>query len=369
MIEEGSGNLLTADVDAIVNTVNTVGVMGKGIALQVKRAFPDVFDSYRAAHERGELRIGRMHVHDRGVLGPARYIINFPTKRHWRSPSRLADIDAGLTDLVRVIRELELASIAVPALGAGNGGLDWADVRPRIEAALAPLTDVRVVLYPPAGAPAPSDMPVATPRPTLTRSHARLLVAMERYGQWAATLEPRGSGISHLEIQKLAYLIQEGLRVDLGLRFTRAHYGPYAQGLTTTISDMEGHQTLGYGDGTDPVLDFVSIELLPGAIDEARAVLNEEAAVPVDALRQLVDGYESPYGMELLATVHWAAHRVDPPTRDPEVVSERVTGWNLRKSRLFTPHHVRVTMERLDRRDLLPESRSSRVAGSGSAPD
>jgi O-acetyl-ADP-ribose deacetylase (regulator of RNase III) len=354
MIEEGSGNLLTADVDAIVNTVNTVGVMGKGIALQVKRAFPDVYDSYRAAHDRGELRIGRMHVHDRGVLGPARYVINFPTKRHWRSPSRLADIDAGLTDLVRVVRELGLTSIAVPALGAGNGGLDWADVRPRIEAALAPLTDVRVVLYPPAGAPSPAVMPVATPRPTLSRGHARLLLAVERYEQWAATLEPRGPGVSHLEIQKLAYLLQDGLRVDLGLRFARAHYGPYAQGLTTTISDMEGHQTLGYGDGTDPVLDFVSIELLPGATDEARAVLSDEAAVPVDALQQLVDGYESPYGMELLATVHWAAHRVDPATRDPEVVSGRVAGWNLRKARLFTPHHVSVTMQRLARHDLLP---------------
>jgi O-acetyl-ADP-ribose deacetylase (regulator of RNase III) len=108
MIAYDTGDLLTTDTEAIVNPVNTVGVMGKGIALQVKRAFPDVFDSYRAAHDRGELRIGRMHVHDRGVLGPARYVVNFPTKRHWRSPSRLADIDAGLIDLVRVIRELEL---------------------------------------------------------------------------------------------------------------------------------------------------------------------------------------------------------------------------------------------------------------------
>ncbi|MGF1645973.1 MAG: macro domain-containing protein [Kineosporiaceae bacterium] len=154
MIEHGNGDLLTGDTDATVNTVNTVGVMGKGVALQVKRAFPDAYAAYRTACQRGEVEIGRMLVHDRGVLGPARYVINFPTKRHWRSPSRLADIDAGLDDLRRVLAELSVSSVAVPALGCGNGGLDWREVRPRIEAALGGLSVVRVVLYPPAGAQA-----------------------------------------------------------------------------------------------------------------------------------------------------------------------------------------------------------------------
>lgn len=215
MIEEGSGNLLTADTDALVNTVNTVGVMGKGIALQFKRAHPDNYVEYRAAFERGELSIGRILVFDTGRMGPGRYILNFPTKRHWRSPSRLEDIRAGLDDLIRVVRELGLTSLAVPALGAGNGGLDWRDVRPLIEAAAERMPGVRVVVFPPAGAPPAEAMPVGTPRPVLSRGWAVLLLTMSRYLARANTLESR-SGVSELEIQKLAYFLQlHGVRLDL----------------------------------------------------------------------------------------------------------------------------------------------------------
>ena len=176
---------------------------------------------------------------------------------------------------------------------------------------------------------------------------------MERYESWAASLEPRAAGVSQLEIQKLAYLLQL-LGVRLGLTFTRAHYGPYAHALSAVLSAMEGHQTTGFGDGTVPVLDFASIELLPGAIDEAHAVLTDTPpAIPDDELWRLVEGFESPYGMELLATAHWAAAHTDPVTSDPAVVSDRVAGWNLRKARLFTPHHVTVAMARLDRSGLL----------------
>ncbi len=222
MIEIGRGNLLTADVEGIVNTVNTVGVMGKGIALQVKRAFPEVYTAYRAACDRGEVRLGQMLFHDRGVLGSGRYIVNFPTKGHWRSRSKLADIESGLTDLVRVVEELGLASVAVPALGCGNGGLAWDDVRPRIERAFGALPEVRVVLFPPAGAPDPTDMPTGTPRPALTSMRALLLLAMAGYGDRAATLEPREPGISELETQKLAYFLQQ-LGASLRLEFTEHH--------------------------------------------------------------------------------------------------------------------------------------------------
>lgn len=155
MIEVGTGNLLAADAAALVNTVNTVGVMGKGIALQFRRAFPANYASYRAACERGELKLGQMFVFDTGRLDSCRYVINFPTKEHWRSESRLEDIRAGLVDLVRVVRDLDISSVAVPALGCGNGGLEWAMVRPMIEKAFAELPEVRVMLFAPAGAPDP----------------------------------------------------------------------------------------------------------------------------------------------------------------------------------------------------------------------
>lgn len=168
MIILSHGNLLTADADALVNTVNTVGVMGKGIALQFKRAYPANYAAYRAACASNEVRLGRVFVFDSARLGPRRYVINFPTKGHWRAGSRLSDIEAGLTDLVHVVRERQITSVAVPALGCGNGGLDWNEVRPAIERAFAELPDVRVLLFPPEGAPAPADMPVATEKPPLT---------------------------------------------------------------------------------------------------------------------------------------------------------------------------------------------------------
>src|SRR3954451_2786243 len=145
MIRVAHGNLLTADVQALVNTVNTVGVMGKGIALQFKRAYPANFSAYRTACERGDIRLGEMFLFDTAIKGPRRYIINFPTKRHWKSSSRLADIEAGLSDLVRVVAEHSITSIAIPALGCGNGGLDWRQVRPLIEQACAQMPNVRSV--------------------------------------------------------------------------------------------------------------------------------------------------------------------------------------------------------------------------------
>ena len=159
---ETTGNLLEADVDALVNTVNTVGVMGKGIALQFKHAFPHNFKAYAAACKDGRVRLGEMFVFDAGQLMKPRWIINFPTKGHWRSQSRLTDITTGLDDLRRVIVELGIRSIAVPPLGCGNGGLDWSDVHPLISAKLADL-DCEALVYPPVGSPNASQMSVATP--------------------------------------------------------------------------------------------------------------------------------------------------------------------------------------------------------------
>lgn len=159
---ESHGNLLDADVDALVNTVNTVGVMGKGIALQFKKAFGANFKAYQRACRRGEVQIGRMHVFDNGQLVSPRWIINFPTKRHWRSLSRISDIAAGLEALRAEIIRLGIASVAVPPLGCGNGGLAWTDVRPLIEKHLDGL-GVEVHVYAPEGAPG------ATPTTSSTR--------------------------------------------------------------------------------------------------------------------------------------------------------------------------------------------------------
>ena len=149
MIELVEGNLLEAQTDALVNAVNTQGVMGKGIALLFKERFPKMFDDYRTACAAGEVQPGRMHVFDRGNAFQPRFIINFPTKRDWRSPSRLEDVESGLIALVDEIRRRHIRSVALPALGCGNGGLEWQTILPRITAAFEKIEHVRVVVYPP----------------------------------------------------------------------------------------------------------------------------------------------------------------------------------------------------------------------------
>lgn len=159
MMRLGQGNLLRADADALVNTVNTVGVMGKGIALQFKRAYPAMFDAYAVAAKAGDLRLGRVHVWETGQMSGPRFIVNFPTKGHWRSKSRLVDIETGLEDLIRVVKERAISSVALPALGCGNGGLNWADVQPRIVRAWAAVPEVDVIVFALAGARIPGDEP------------------------------------------------------------------------------------------------------------------------------------------------------------------------------------------------------------------
>jgi O-acetyl-ADP-ribose deacetylase (regulator of RNase III) len=149
MIEPVEGSILAADAEALVNTVNCVGVMGKGIALLFKERYPENFSQYEKACSSGELQPGRMFVVPTGRLMNPRYIVNFPTKRHWKGKSRMEDIQAGLEALVEEVRKLSLQSIAVPALGCGNGGLEWSEVRPLIEAAFSELSDVRVLLFAP----------------------------------------------------------------------------------------------------------------------------------------------------------------------------------------------------------------------------
>lgn len=149
MIQEGSGSIFDADVDALVNPVNSVGVAGKGLALEFKRAFPGNFAAYQAACKYGKIQPGGLFIADPGLLTPRLWIINFPTKRHWRDASRLEDIDSGLRSLVAEVQARGIKSIAIPVLGCGEGKLLWADVRPMIEAAAREMPGVRVVVFPP----------------------------------------------------------------------------------------------------------------------------------------------------------------------------------------------------------------------------
>ena len=154
MIETKTGDLLAEEAEALVNTVNCVGVMGRGIALQFKRAFPENFKAYAARCKRNAVQPGRVFVFETGQLTNPRYIINFPTKRHWRGKSRMEDIESGLVSLAQEIRSRDIRSIAIPPLGSGLGGLSWPEVRVRLEGALKEFDDVKVIIFEPDAGPA-----------------------------------------------------------------------------------------------------------------------------------------------------------------------------------------------------------------------
>lgn len=333
MIELKTGNLLEAQTEALVNTVNCVGVMGKGVALQFKQAFPENFRLYAAACRAEEVQPGKMFVTETGQLHPPRYIINFPTKRHWRSRSRLEDIESGLVALVAEIKQRGIQSIAIPPLGCGNGGLDWAVVRPLIEAALAAVPDVEVWLYEPQGAPAPTE--VASKKPKMTPARALLVMLVQLYRSQEYRL-------TRLEMQKLAYFLQVAGQ-PLQLKYRKHQYGPYANNLNHIMQMMEGMYLRGYGDGTRPS----EIYPLPNAVEAAEAFLAQDAEAQADLerVKQLIYGYETPYGMELLATVHWVMDALQ--TDDLAQITTAVQRWNNRKRERYQPFHIEKARGRL----------------------
>jgi O-acetyl-ADP-ribose deacetylase (regulator of RNase III) len=343
MIEPQSGNLLTAPAEALVNTVNTEGVMGKGIALQFRQAFPPMYRAYEAACKRGEVQLGKMDVHDMGgLLGGPRWIINFPTKGHWRSKSRLADVDSGLADLVRVVRELSIQSIALPPLGCGNGGLDWDVVRPRIEAAFASLPEVRVLLYAPAGVPEAAAMPNRTKKTKMTAGQATLVMLMDRYLK--GMLDPF---VSLLEVHKLMYFLKAAGEPLPRLSFEKGTYGPYSKDLRHGLIRMEGHLTRGYGAGSDN--PQTPLEVLPGAVKAALEFLlgAQETRTRMDRVAKLIEGFEDTHGMELLSSVHWVMMNEPGAAENSQAAIAAVRSWSDRKKELLKAEHLQKAWRRL----------------------
>jgi len=343
MIEKTKGNLLEASAEALVNTVNTVGVMGKGIALQFRQAYPEMYRAYEKACKDGEVRLGEVQTFDLGGLaGGPRWIINFPTKGHWRADSRLVDVETGLTDLVAKVRKLHIHSIALPPLGCGNGGLDWKVVRPLIEKAFAELPEVKVLLFEPVGAPKSAVMPNRTKRPRITLGQAALVGLMDRYLR--GLLDPC---VSLLEVHKLMYFLKAAGENLPRLTFQAGTYGPYSPDLRHGLIRMENHLTRGFGEGSDK--PTTPVELLPGAVEVANAFLATlpETKTRIDRVAQLIEGYEDPYGMELLSSVHWVMQHNPRAKENVDVAVTAVRDWNDRKRRLLGSEHLKLAWQRL----------------------
>jgi O-acetyl-ADP-ribose deacetylase (regulator of RNase III) len=348
MITFIQGNLLEARAEALVNTVNTVGVMGKGIALMFKERFDENFRRYAAACKAKQVQTGKMFVTPVHELDGPRWIVNFPTKQHWRAPSRMEWVVEGLQDLRRFMVEQQVKSIAIPPLGAGNGGLEWTEVREQIERALGDL-DIEIMVF----EPTKTYQNVAKRAGVEKLTPARALIAelVRRY--WVLGME-----CSLLEIQKLAWFLEReverlGLK-PMDLRFEANKFGPYADRLRHLLEGLDGsylHSEKRISDA-DP-LDVIWFDDARKAF--VQAYLKSEAKAYSQALESttaLIDGFESPFGMELLATVDWLLAREGVPPTVP-AVREGLRHWRggpdaaARKDRLFDDRALGIALERL----------------------
>ena len=299
-----------------------------------------------------KVKPGRMFVYELDRMTNPRYIINFPTKRHWRGKSRIEDIEAGLQDLVREIGERNIRSIAIPPLGTSLGRLSWADVRPRIEAALAEVDGLTALLFDPGSGPADDRPNRSTDVPRMTPGRAALIGLMYRYLR--GHLDPF---VTLLEVHKLMYFMQlAGEPLDLG--FEKGPYGPYAEKLRHVLRPVEGHLISGYRDGGDA--PEKQLKLVPGAVEDATTFLDERATTKRRMARValLIDGFESSFGLELLATVHWVTAE-HPSATDDEVVAHTY-GWGIRK-RQYTERQIRLAIQVLRDKGWLESSSPGRA--------
>jgi O-acetyl-ADP-ribose deacetylase (regulator of RNase III) len=352
MIHYTQGNLLEAKAEALVNTVNTVGVMGKGIALMFKERFVENNRAYVQACKAKQVSTGKMFVTEASELIGPHWIINFPTKQHWRNPSKMEWVVDGLLDLRHFLLENKVKSVAIPPLGAGNGGLDWLAVRAQIELVLADLDSVDVLVY----EPTKTYQNLAKRRGVQKLTPPRALVAelVRRY--WVLGME-----CSLLEIQKLAWFLERATEQTspnsnpLDLRFDAHKYGPYAERLRHLLEGLDGsylHCDKRISDA-DP-LDVIWFD--DTKKDYVQTYLkSEEVKLLVPALEftsKLIDGFESPFGMELLATVDWLVKR-EGVAADIPSIKIGIANWSAgtasaaRKTKLFDDRAIGIALDRL----------------------
>lgn len=339
MIHFLTGDLLSSDARVLVNTVNTVGIMGKGIALQFKERFPLNYKLYRKACKNLELVPGKLLIVHEPTLDGQRIIVNFPTKTDWKQKSSYAYIESGLKELVRIIEEEHITSIAIPPLGCGNGGLQWEKVRPIMEMYLNGLS-TDVYIYEPNEAVKQVLQQQQTKRTThLTPARAMLLYALFSY-------ESMGEQASLFVANKLAYFLQR-LGENLRLNFVAHHYGPYSQQVAHVLYNLNGVYMTGMEQKEAKA--FEPLQLRYDKFDEVRTHVEEnlkpEQRQRLDNLLVLIAGFQSALSLEVLASVDFILDREGAlPT---EQVFDRLQNWSDRKRRLIKERYVAVAMDQL----------------------
>jgi O-acetyl-ADP-ribose deacetylase (regulator of RNase III) len=325
MIRYTTGNLLESEAQALINTVNTVGVMGKGVALQFKKAFPNNFNAYQDACERGDIEIGKLFVTKDGNLDSGeKIIINFPTKKDWRKPSEYNFIEKGLDNLIQIIKQQNIKSIALPPLGAGNGGLDWEKVKKMIGEKLCNL-DVEIIIYEPN---VQIKEYLKTERVKLTEARALLLYVLY-------DLVRNGEYVSEFSSEKVCYFLQRfGAEKILKLHFTPQFYGPYSGKVRYVLNYLNGSYIMGYSDMNKKPFD--PLTLVADGYEDVKSYIKGSQKLSEIAIKttKFLEGFYSDFSLELLSSVDYLAS--ENKTLDKQIISQKLQKWNDRKRSMFS---------------------------------
>ena len=337
------GDMFDDQSEAIVNTVNCVGVMGKGVAKEFKRRWPDNFKMYKKLCDAKELSPGMMYIHDNSGMfakGP-RFLINFPTKQHWRAKSKIEYIIDGLDSFVKQVRALGIKSVALPPLGCGNGGLPWDKVRQLIEEKCAALPDVKFHVY----TPREHEMnPEHTTVPaTMTLGRAVLVKSIDQFEDYF------GGSLTRICVQKITYFLKV-LGIDYPFEFARNRHGPYSEQLKSALKAMNSQNYIVGYDKDEPESQ-ASAAALPMADEELLKPENKFALEIIKKISLLIEGYENPYGMELLASIHYLAKHENVAGDDAMIVA--VKNWNDHKNNNFSDNDIAAAYNRLREDQLL----------------
>ncbi|MDP3432876.1 MAG: macro domain-containing protein [Bacteroidota bacterium] len=334
------GNLLEADTQALVNTVNTVGVMGKGIALQFKEHYPTNFKIYASACKKGEMQIGKMLVVSENTLDGEKIIINFPTKTEWFKKSQYNYIEEGLKDLVKVIGEYKIQSIAIPPLGCGNGGLKWEKVKFLIDKYLGNLSNVSITVFEPNDAVKEILQKEEVRKEYgLTDARAMLLYALFKY-------EKLGEIATVFAANKLAYFLQKSGE-PLRLQFAPYIYGPYAQAVEKVLYALNGKYLKGMEQMKARA--FEPLQLNYERYDEietyVKTNLSFEQKQRLENLFQVIEGFETTLSLEILASTHFLKSQQPGITKNE--LFEKIQNWNERKKNLITEEYISIALDHL----------------------
>lgn len=339
MIHYKTGNLLDSEAEALVNTVNTVGVMGKGIALQFKNMFPNNFKLYSCACKNKEVKVGQLLViEDESLLVGKKIIINFPTKTNWRLPSEYQYIEEGLKELVKVIIEKNIKSIAIPPLGSGNGGLDWSKVKSILEKNLSNLS-CDVYIYEPS----------KTIQEALKKERVKLTPARAMLLSVLYEMVRNGEFVSEFSSEKIAYFLQRfGAKENFKLEFQPNFYGPYSGKVKHVLYYLNGSYIMGYSSKDKK--PFEDLFLIPDAETEVNEYLdspkNSDYKTTVEKTKKFLSGFYSPFGLELLSTIDFIITEKKVYTQ--EAIVKELENWSDRKKTLFTnPKFIQIAITNL----------------------